>query len=95
MTRDPNFDTALEYLWQALGEMQRLKSLLGHVQHAFEHDIPSGRLHPIFEEIVAAHGLRDSDGTATAAVCEDIPAPQDCQARAESIAPNTNHPRST
>jgi hypothetical protein len=24
---------------------------------------------------------RDSDGTATAAVCEDIPVPQDCQAR--------------
>jgi hypothetical protein len=31
--------------------------------------------------------FRDSDGTATAAACEDMPVPQDCQARAESIAP--------
>jgi hypothetical protein len=30
--------------------------------------------------------LRDSDGTATAAACEDMPVPQDCQARAEGIA---------
>jgi hypothetical protein len=29
---------------------------------------------------------RDSDGTATAAACEDMPVPQDCQARAEGIA---------
>jgi hypothetical protein len=29
---------------------------------------------------------RDSDGTATAAACEDMPVPQDCPARAESIA---------
>jgi hypothetical protein len=37
--------------------------------------------------------LRDSDGTATAAACEDMPVPQDFQARAESIAQNTvrNH----
>ena len=28
----------------------------------------------------------DSDGTATAAACEDMPVPQDCQARAEGIA---------
>ena len=32
--------------------------------------------------------FRDSDGTATAAACEDMPVPQDCQARAESIAQN-------
>lgn len=31
----------------------------------------------------------DSDGTATAALCEDIAVPKDCQARAESIAQNT------
>jgi hypothetical protein len=29
---------------------------------------------------------RDSDGTATAAANGDLPVPQDCQARAESIA---------
>jgi hypothetical protein len=29
---------------------------------------------------------RDSDGTAVAALCEDIAVPKDCQARAESIA---------
>jgi hypothetical protein len=29
---------------------------------------------------------RDSDGTATAAINEDLSVPKDCQARAESIA---------
>jgi hypothetical protein len=32
--------------------------------------------------------FRDSDGTATAAANEDLPVPQDCQARAEGIAPD-------
>jgi hypothetical protein len=31
---------------------------------------------------------RDSDGTATAAANGDLPVPQDCQARAEGIAPD-------
>ena len=31
---------------------------------------------------------RDSDGTATAAACKDMPVPQDCQARPVGIAPN-------
>jgi hypothetical protein len=31
---------------------------------------------------------RDSDGTATAAINEDLSVPQDCQARAEGIAHN-------
>jgi len=37
----------------------------------------------------------DSDGTATAADCEDNPVPQDCQARAESIAqsPSSEQPQ--
>jgi hypothetical protein len=30
---------------------------------------------------------RDSDGTAIAAINEDLSVPKDCQARAESIAP--------
>ena len=38
----------------------------------------------------------DSDGTATAAINEDLSVPKDCQARAESIAqmkpPKGNHP---
>jgi hypothetical protein len=34
---------------------------------------------------------RDSDGTATAAANGDLPVPQDCQARAEGIAPDI-HP---
>jgi hypothetical protein len=34
---------------------------------------------------------RDSDGTATAAANEDLPAPQDCQARAEGIAQGQDH----
>lgn len=37
---------------------------------------------------------RDSDGTATAADCEDNPVPQDCQARAESIVqPQSGNPQ--
>jgi hypothetical protein len=38
------------------------------------------------ERIFGPCSCRDSDGTATAALCEDIAVPQDCQARAESIA---------
>jgi hypothetical protein len=41
---------------------------------------PFGRVSTI------ARKNRDSDGTATAAINEDLSVPQDCQARAESIA---------
>jgi hypothetical protein len=33
-----------------------------------------------------AQWTRDSDGAATAAACEDMPVPKDCQARPEGIA---------
>ncbi len=35
--------------------------------------------------------FRDSDGTATAAACEDMPVPKDCQARAGTASPK-GHP---
>lgn len=35
------------------------------------------------------HATRDTDGTATAAACEDMPVPKDCQAGAEGIATPT------
>lgn len=39
-------------------------------------------------EILVSEGKirRDSDGTATAAACEDMPVPKNCQARPEGIA---------
>jgi hypothetical protein len=55
-------------------------------------DRPEGRLFlSLADDIENEEHLRfvmcrDSDGTATAALCEDIAAPQDCQARAEGIA---------
>jgi hypothetical protein len=42
---------------------------------------------------IASHRSgRDSDGTATAAINEDLSVPKDCQARAESIA-RRRHPQ--
>jgi hypothetical protein len=42
----------------------------------------------IYLEALQQFRARDSDGTATAAANGDLPVPQDCQARAEGIAPN-------